>query len=256
MPVVRPSSRTVLWPYNMFSESAKDLAAAFNCLRVRSTGRYRPRFSHRIINWGNSSLPAWSFWPERMLNLPQYVERAASKIQTMEVVEHSPDWTTSRAVAEAWLTSEKKWPKKLNAVVCRTLTRANSGKGIVLAKTVEEMVNAPLYTRYTPKTDEYRVHVFKEVGVIDVQQKRQVAGGAENKYIRNHPFGWVFCRENIQVPNSVVEAAEQAVLTLNLDFGAVDIGFHPEIGTYVYEVNTAPGLEGQTLNAYTTQFNR
>ncbi len=39
-----------------------------------------------------------------------------------------------------------------------------------------------------------------------------------------------------------------------LDFGAVDLGHHPEYGTFIYEINTAPGLQGETVNDYADYF--
>ena len=110
-----------------------------------------------------------------------------------------------------------------------------------------------------PKQQEYRVHVFRELGVIDVQQKRRDTSVPEeerNSYIRNHDAGWVFCRENVQPPQAVLNASVDAVLALGLDFGAVDIGFHNNIGPCIYEINTAPGLEGQTLVNYAQAFKR
>ncbi len=260
-------SRVVLYPYRTFSESARHLRTYFRDNRigprrakiVRQNGNYHPFRNHLIINWGNTSVPNW--WGPRpvtrTLNLPQYVENASAKDKTFEILSANhlpvPMWTRDINVARGWLANPI-YGRRLNGVVCRTLTRGNSGRGIVLAKEVQEVVPAPLYTRYMPKQDEYRVHVFSEKGVIDVQQKRKVNGFDENeeanKYIRNHPNGWVFCREDVELPAPVREAALSAVLALHLDFGAVDIGYHEKFGPAIYEVNTAPGLEGQTLINY------
>ena len=160
-------------------------------------------------------------------------------------------------MAEHWLEAGPKWPGFKHAVLCRTLTRANSGRGIVIAEKPEELVPAPLYTRYVPKQDEYRIHIFRELGIIDVQQKRRdtdVSPEDRDPYIRNHDAGWVFCRENVQPPQVVLHAAVDSIFALGLDFGAVDIGFHNNIGPCIYEVNTAPGLEGQTLVNYANAF--
>ena len=146
----------------------------------------------------------------------------------------------------------------VNAVLCRTLLRANSGRGIVVAKKPEELVDAPLYTRYTPKTKEFRVHTSAKFGIFDIQEKRKrkESEKSEVPYIRNHDQGWVFCRENVACPDDVKLEAEKAVQALSLDFGAVDIGYHPTYGAFVYEVNTAPGLEGQTCESYSAFFKR
>jgi hypothetical protein len=96
--------------------------------------------------------------------------------------------------------------------------------------------------------------------MIDAQEKRKVEGFGgltnANTYIRNHPNGWVFCREEVVIPPEVIQLAEESVLRMRLDFGAVDIGWHPEFGVALYEINTAPGLEGQTLTNYANTIRR
>lgn len=260
------SKRLFVFPYKIASHSATVLARALGTLKIRANGRYVLYPNHRIINWGYAGLPQW--WRaqavEQVLNLPQYVNNASDKTQTFKLLSQTqgiyvPDWTCDRNVATNWL-AVPRFGGKLNAVVCRTLTRANSGRGIVLAKTVDEIVNAPLYTRYTPKTEEYRVHVFRRFGVIDIQQKRKKTGFATdescNPYIRNHPNGWIFCREGVVCPPIVCDIAMSAIGAMKLDFGAVDIGYHPDFGSVIYEINTAPGLEGHTVESYTSTFRK
>ena len=67
-------------------------------------------------------------------------------------------------------------------------------------------------------------------------------------------YGWIFCREGVNLPDICATAALCAVEGLSLHFGAVDLGWHPEFGVHIYEVNTAPGLEGQTLVNYAQSF--
>lgn len=255
-------TRLYLYPYNMASESAKALAGVLEIKRVRQNGNFRWRPGRKVINWGNTRIANWMI-PMAMgalLNRPSQVELASDKVKTFQKltgVVPIPDVTTSGPEAYHWLRSDPKYPGFKHAVLCRTLTRANSGRGIVVATTPEEIVQtlAPLYTRYVPKQQEYRVHVFRELGVVDVQQKRRhTEGDTSDPYIRNHATGWVFCRENVSPPQEVLNAAVDAVMALDLDFGAVDIGFHTNIGPCVYEVNTAPGLTGQTLVNYAQAF--
>jgi glutathione synthase/RimK-type ligase-like ATP-grasp enzyme len=115
------------------------------------------------------------------------------------------------------------------------------------------VVDAPLYTKYIKKADEYRVHVF-DGEVIDVQQKRkrqEVENEDVDYQIRNSTGGWVFCRAEVDIPDICLSMARRAVSALGLTFGAVDIGYNRrEDMAYVFEVNTAPGLEGTTLDTY------
>lgn len=72
--------------------------------------------------------------------------------------------------------------------------------------------------------------------------------------IRNHANGFVFCRDNIIEPSDLRDVAIQAVTALGLDFGAVDVIWNEHYNKcYALEVNTAPGLEGTTLERYTNK---
>jgi glutathione synthase/RimK-type ligase-like ATP-grasp enzyme len=107
--------------------------------------------------------------------------------------------------------------------------------------------NAPLYTKYVKKRDEYRVFV---VGgeAVRVTQKRGRTGTESDFRIRSANNGWVFCQENVDCPPAVRLAGVQAVQVLGLDFGAADVGFNEHYDMpCVYEVNTAFGMEGTTL---------
>ena len=204
-----------------------------------------------VVNWGNTESLDID-WKCKVLNLPKYVNRASDKLETFQILETAelniPKWSTDMETA-------KKWIEKGHTVFCRTLTRANSGRGIVIAETEDQLVNAPLYTRYIKKAKEFRVHVFKNE-VLDVQEKR-LAHGVEDKQflIRNHANGFVFCRDNINKPDGLEELAIKAVKALELDFGAVDIIYNAHYGKcYILEVNTAPGIEGTTLDNYSNRF--
>jgi Fe-S cluster assembly iron-binding protein IscA len=91
--------------------------------------------------------------------------------------------------------------------------------------------------------------VFKG-SVIDFVQKKLKSGFTPKPYIRSHDNGWVFCREGVELPSKVKEAAIEAVAALNLDFGAVDLAISKKGSVCVFEVNTAPGIEGTTVTNY------
>jgi glutathione synthase/RimK-type ligase-like ATP-grasp enzyme len=155
-----------------------------------------------------------------------------------------PEYTTDKQQAKDWIESGDK-------VVCRTLLTAHSGQGIVVAKQHDQLVDAPLYTKYIRKQKEFRVHVFNSK-IIDIQEKRRSSATDDHHpYIRNHANGYVFCRGDIEEPYDLRGVATSAVNALGLDFGAVDVIWsEAQDKCYVLEVNTACGLEGSTVHKY------
>lgn len=239
--------RIKLAPYKIGSQSAKVLARSLGILRVRDS--YVPKHRDFIINWGRSSLQ--TRYPLQVLNHPEYVHIAANKLLTYNTLddanfEHIPEWTTNKSVAEGWVNADYR-------VYCRTQLTGHSGSGIVIADSNTPLVNAPLYTRSVKSKYEYRIHVFKGE-VLDVQQKKKRLDweGTSIYGIRNASNGWVYAREGVECNSMVTNAAVEAVDIIGLDFGAVDIAYNQhEDKCYVFEINTAPGLEGTTLEKYT-----
>lgn len=244
-------ARTRMLTYKA-SKGGRKLSRELGVLRLkRKSSRFRARTQDVIVNWGKTELPDRLYGTTKIINHPDNVAIAANKIECLTALKEAgievPKFTTEMEKA-------KEWARNGRTVVCRTLTRASAGRGIVLANDPSEVVYAPLYTMYRPKFDEYRVHVVNGVA-IDVQQKRRRHGSDYSNQIRTAANGWVYCRTELDVPIYVYEAGIQAVRALGLDFGAVDIGYTrtSEMAT-VYEVNTAPGLEGTTLELYREAF--
>ena len=258
-------------PYKSFSGGAKALAQHCGILRATQRQVRKHGDFNYIINWGSSERK----FNGEYVNPPEAVAVASNKLEAARILGGfgvpQPDYTTYRQVAEQWLADG-------STVVERHLLRANSGRGIRLVYPADgagdvqdragevqpdnvervdqagaELRQAPLYTRYMKKAEEYRVHVLGD-RVIDVQQKKkrqEVDNDEVNYQIRNAANGWVFCRGDVDAPACVTDAAVRAVSALGLDFGAVDVGYnrHQDVPA-VYEVNTAPGLEGTTLVKY------
>jgi len=246
------TTKFIIYPYKMTSESAKALAINLGAKRVFPDGRYRPKSNHIIINWGNSQWPG-SWATNHWINQPRYIKIASNKLYTFEYLDEAnvpiPSFVTQKELAVALINEGHK-------VFCRTNLTGHSGQGIVLASSPEELVNAPLYTKYTKCKYEYRVHAFQG-RIIDFVRKKKREGIEANQYIRSCNNGWVFCREDVELPECVKQAALGAIQALGLDFGAVDIGYNTrEDKAFVYEINTAPGLEGTTLQRYTEAFIR
>lgn len=157
-----------------------------------------------------------------------------------------PEYTMDRTVAVSWLGAG-------NVVFARTLTRASEGKGIVVAETVDQLVSAPVYTKYIKKKREFRVHIFKDQ-VVQIVEKRKRAGwdAARDTRIRNTANGYVFCRDLLSpAPSGLAELALKASKVTQSDFKGVDIGYNElKNELFVIEVNSAPGIEGSNVTDY------
>jgi glutathione synthase/RimK-type ligase-like ATP-grasp enzyme len=238
----------VIYPYKIGSASAVLLSSALSCKRVFPNKTYKHKPNHLIINWGLSSDPNW--WKDELgdnwLNIPYAVGRAANKITAfydMQDTVKIPLFWTSKDSAKRYMEAGG------FKVVCRTLLSGHSGAGIVIATTPEELVDAPLYTQFIEKDKEYRVHVFNGF-IIDYQQKKRRRGVECNDDVRNHHTGWVYARTDVVLPEGVATNAIRAVSSLGLDFGAVDLCTDRNGNVFVFEVNTAPGITGSTLDKY------
>lgn len=241
-----------LAPYKMASGSAKKLAAALGAKRIRRDGsKYRPRPGRVVINWGRSDegLPDGP-----LLNNPLLVAQAQNKLTTLEVLLHKgvrvPPFTEDQAMAQEWIDGG-------GVLVCRTILNGHSGKGIVLCKEGDVIPPAPLYTKYVKKQSEYRIHYIGDECFVQRKARRKdVPDDQVDWQVRNHQNGFIYANDPAtvgDVPSDVLVQAHLSYLASGLDFGAIDIIYNrKEDKGYVLEINTAPGLEGTTLEFYTT----
>jgi hypothetical protein len=242
-----------IFPYKLGSVSAKRLAKTLGVLRVSPS--YNARRKDVIVNWGNSNPPHFR-WMEQDLNKPDAILRACNKVHTFSFLSMNdfkdlPVWSTDRhEIYNLW----ESYPS--HKVYCRTSVTGHSGSGIVIASNSYDLVNAPLYTIETKHKHEYRVHVFKGKVLYVQQKKKQLNSTINRTGIRNHGNGWVYCTPTDTPSELLLSSCVRAVQLLGLDFGAVDVGYRiRDNRIFVFEVNTAPGLVGTTLELYAQAIN-
>lgn len=253
-------NRKYIYSYKQGSKSAKSLARSLGIKRIKHTrSRFRATQNKTIINWGCSELPSYitgNGLLGSILNAPSVVRLASNKLSCFTYLEECgvkvPFFTTEQEVAQQACDDG-------TTVVVRHLLQGHSGRGIELCEEGDHVPSAPLYTAYIKKKDEYRVHVFRgEVLSVQRKARREDCPDDEvNWKIRNHSNGFIFARnEDRDIPQEVSDEGLKAVEALGLDFGAVDVLWNTRKGAFVLEVNTAPGLEGETLDEYTRAFQR
>ncbi len=241
-----------IYSWSKFSEGASELAQELGAKKIKhENSKFKGNGSKVVINWGSSNLPK-EVLKCKVLNRPENVALCSDKLKFFEHVdaEICPEWVTSMDVALSWVAE--------GHVVCaRTVLNGHSAEGLVLMDRdhPNDFVRAPLYTKYIPKKDEFRVHVIKGE-IVDVQRKvlkkeKLESGDDINWKIRNLDNGFIYQREGIDVPDRVKEVSIQAVKQVGLDFGAVDVVVDVKTqAPKVLEVNTAPGITGTTAKNY------
>lgn len=206
-----------------------------------------------VINWGNRS-PITADAGVRVFNKPEAITVASNKLSTFRRLQEA-------GVRIPQFYTEPPPATKNKIILARTNLTGSCGVGIHVVRPGEAMPRAPLYVDYIRKELEYRIHVAGGQ-VIFVQQKRKKSDREQTeneKLIRNHDNGWVFCPV---APDTVDagcrDAAVASVAAVGLDFGAVDCVVGRSDGNcYVLEINTAPGIESpQLTEAYRQAFTR
>lgn len=258
------------------SHSSKDqLRPALRCRRITplSVGVRPVPAQATIINFGGGALPVRPRHDSRILNPPDRVARSANKLETFRLLTKAQvptvRWTSDREEANKWMA--RGFP-----VLCRRQLASSGGRGIRVAYNPDQLVPAPLYTRYFAKTHEFRVHVVngKAIDIVEKKLRENLRGHRQDRStIRNHRNGWVFAHTNLAVSRdadlkALGELGVSACVALGLDFGAVDVlailespvlAGGPRIlrRAVVCEVNSAPGIENtQTRDAYVKAFNQ
>lgn len=214
-------------PYKMGSASAKALANSLGILQIRQEGKPLRKLD-TLINWGCSKIER-DVGNAVIINNPASVKKASNKLDTLFLLNADgvvvPDWTDDRKEALKWLI------EGFNVVVRHKLN-GHSGEGIEIVLGENDNPNfnhqlpiAPLYVKYIPKKEEYRVHAFQG-GIISIQRKSRKLDVPDEKVnwkVRNLNGGFIYATDGVDVPDDCKQLAINAIDALGLDFGAVDI---------------------------------
>lgn len=235
-------------PYRNYSRGVRQLADSLGgrIIRLRESTYVPDSQRDTTINWGNTNPPFIADLNGRGISA------ASNKLKFFNLLR-------DENLTPRYWTRQEDIPDEIYPIVCRTILSGHSGSGIVIANSRNELVPAPLYVEYKKKKDEYRVHVGRLNGqsiIISKQKKvRRQDAQDPNWQVRNHQNGFNYARLGVIPPECVVDYAVRALFCTSLDFGAVDVIYNEkENRAYVLEVNTAPGLEGQTVSDYVDFF--
>ncbi len=215
------------------SKSAKELAAHLSC----TYGPRSPEGVSHVINWGEHG---------ELVHL-----------QGAQVLNPKVDTNKQRQLIHLAEGGVKVPEVYLSSPPRGSFPRLNShSEGKDILKCLRNPEGADYWTQYIPVKNEVRVHIFKSKS-IRMGIKLPIHPHASHPYIKSHRFGWniSYSMEDLfTLPDgerrNVREEARKAIGVLGLDFGAVDVGLDEQGRAWVFEVNTAPGIEGNTLLRY------
>lgn len=250
-----------LLPYKAASKSAKAIAQELGIKRIKlQDSKYHAQDGDVVINWGYGRdplpftcdrVPGLNIHTYTMLNDAESIWGCSNKLEFFQ-----------KMAGNYWLprfwTNQEDIPDEEFPIVCRTVLQGSSGDGIVIADSRDDLVSASLYVKYIKKKEEYRVHVNYLDGPFIVQQKkRRLDHEYPNWQIRNHDNGFIYARNDIAPPSRVLDVARDCFEQCDLEFGAVDVIWNESNqSAYVLEVNTAPGLEGSSVEDYVSFFKK
>jgi len=181
----------------------------------------------------------------------------------------SVEWTEDKGVALQWAGERR------DKVVCRTKLDGHSGDGIVIARNPDQVVDAPLYSRYFRKVREFRVFMAATryyvgddhdpemyVKALYLASKRNTGDVQERDdlLIRSKLKGWVYQREDVDKVNDTTELGSVCASFMSefMDYTddwehawlmALDIAQAEDGTCKVLEANLAPGLNEHTAKA-------
>jgi hypothetical protein len=254
----------IINPYKRGSRGAKSLKAALVARGMKGVfiGKKAPKDPRALlVSWGNSEFEFPVERYSRIVNHPSVLGVMTNKLDFFRHVGASrsvPEWSTDAKVALDWK----------GKFLIRHRLEASGGVGIevytddmrIQGITVPK---APLYVKYENKTHEFRLHMARSLRGDDfapilvqrkIFQKSADMPRPKSWEVRNHTNGFVFVRESgYPTPQVVVDTAKEFMTKHfpRMHFCALDVIYHDKKNkAWVLEGNTAPGLEGNTVDVY------
>jgi hypothetical protein len=279
-------------PYAMASQGAQDLQAQLTGTTVNDqpvhVRRYRPDSPYvrrlasagftapskktMIIRWGNAPINSAAL-PDTLQNLltlnvtdlSPYINKKLF-FETYRNFDHTPRYFTDRNAVQTILNEST--PGSGPLWVERHILDGHSGAGIRLLSAGDSTsADGKLWTKYVKKQREFRAHFFRfGPGPNDTAlhfAEKLLRRGADdtpavNRFqIRNWDNGWIYATQITRGVPDIVDRVARAFVSYSkttLDFGAIDLIYNvANNAAFVLEVNTAPGITGQTTRFYKNQ---
>lgn len=239
------------------SVTGRKLKEALGCQRFSKWVTYKRRGQRTgdiVINWGASvghgiSERLYAKATAKMLNTPDMLALNKDKHGAL-VLMHA----ASVSAVPSWLIADV--PADAYPVVARTPNHFG-GSGLWRCNNKEELMaargrGANHATKLLIKAGEFRVHILLDKAVRIVRKVKAREDAID--LCRSHKNGWKFKQVAVgNIPVGLEVLAANAVKAIGLQMGAVDVVLQKGTNKLiVLEVNSTPGLEGHSLEAWAT----
>lgn len=211
------------------------------------------RNSDILIRWGNSTSDAYIGGEIVELNKREAVQNTSNKLLMMKkLIEcriSTPQLFFTKGINNNIINEMFNLFKDENGMC---FIRNNSN----IVRYDNNPTNLDLYISkpISNKTNEYRVHVVDDK-VLGIYEK--IPENDEVKIFKDHNCKFSRCNmelDNIRCNSSAQQLCIDAVKTLGLDFGGVDLMRDSDSNFYISEVNSSPSLNSINIDRYIEQF--
>jgi glutathione synthase/RimK-type ligase-like ATP-grasp enzyme len=234
------------------SVTAKALAKELGLKAVRDDKWSSDNHGHPLVRWGASMITRSSV-RDQCINAPNAIYIAAHGLKMLRALRDAevncPEYYPASNFDKDYDLYETLLARRINHV---------GGKDIKFVNCNHDLYEAldegyPYFVKYIETSMELRVHVF---GGEVLKAFKKINDDPDASFIRSSYRGWHFQRVDIEshYPKAI-SVALSAVEALGLTFGAVDMAWsREEKKWYVWEVNSAPSLNSETLSLYVEKF--
>lgn len=225
--------------------SGKKLAKELGDISCGNTDKLKE--CRMLIRWG-ASFPI-HFRPEIVINKKEGILNAVNKTRTLNLLRDANiDVPKVLSIKD-----------KIEFPCIRRPIYHKRAEGFEIVEDESGLVNFDSSIEYLleffNKIDDYRIYIWKSI-LLRAYKYIPVYPNA-HPVIRNDDHGWrLGYIENLRAfPRGLIATAFNAVRSIGLDFGAVDMGINRNGRIIVYEINTAPFLDQIRLKLFAKAIN-
>lgn len=255
-PFAKHRKEIYLWYTESTKETGINLA---KCLKINSGKTLPDKNKYKfIICWGTSELKEKiNLKNFKFINNYYVIQNNRNKFKSLEIMDKKGVMIPRFYKIDVVL--EKIRKKEISFPLIARKNRHQGGSGLIMCLCASDIKRAiknkyDYFVEYIPNDVELRVHIFGEK-VIRISKKERNYDG--ERWIKNRERGWYFKDISIDTvkewDKTIIQECKNAVQSMHMQFGAVDVIYSDFNIPYVIEINSAPALNGKGLEIYSNE---